>query len=81
MSEAQWTKKDVLKRYSSGALTAAEAATILKRSERQLRRMVARLGGGHPCIVHGNTGRAPSNENVAPVRVPDTTVPEYDVED
>lgn len=62
MSEAQWTKKDVLQRYCAGVLTAAEAATILKRSERQLRRMVARHRAGQPCIVHGNTGRAPSNK-------------------
>lgn len=68
MSEAQWTKKDVLKRYCSGALTASEAATILKRSERQLRRMVARQAAGQPCIVHGNTGRAPSNKAPAELR-------------
>ncbi len=68
MSEKEWTRKDVLWRHQEGRLTTSEAAQILRLSERQLRRLAARMGKGQDCIVHGNRGRAPSNKMLEALR-------------
>ncbi|MBM4408630.1 MAG: ISNCY family transposase [Chloroflexi bacterium] len=52
----------VLNHVLAGALTAAEAGRILKRSERQIRRLLDRYRVlGAAGLVHGNRGRAPAH--------------------
>jgi hypothetical protein len=71
MSEKQWVKQDVVKRYCDGLLNAQEAAGILGRSTRQLRRLARKRRDGVPFVVHGNTGRAPRNKR--PVELKDSS--------
>src|SRR2546423_11605193 len=52
----------VLNRVLMGDLTAAEAAAVLERSVRQVRRMLAAYRKeGAAALAHGNRGRTPAN--------------------
>jgi transposase len=52
----------VLNRVLTGDLTAAEAATVLERSVRQVRRMLAAYRKeGAAALAHGNRGRTPTH--------------------
>jgi transposase len=63
MSKEHWRRLDVVGKLERGALTVAEAATALGISERQMKRVRKRVAqGGDKGVVHGNTGRAPSNK-------------------
>jgi transposase len=69
MSAAQWKKLDVLERTSKRRLTNPEAAQILGLSERQVRRLRRRHEElGDECVIHGNSGRSPSNRLSEDVR-------------
>jgi len=55
-------RQRVLDRVMAGDLTAAEAASALGRSERQVRRLLAGYRRDGPAaLVHGNRGRAPAH--------------------
>lgn len=62
MSQEQWKRLDVVRRWERGDLTGREAAQVVGLSERQMRRIrraVEKLGDAG--VVHGNTGRAPKH--------------------
>lgn len=62
MSNGEWKRLDAVRRIKQAALTVVEAARVLGVSERQVRRIVrAVTKRGALGVVHGNTGRRPSN--------------------
>jgi hypothetical protein len=66
MTAHEQQRARVLVRVMAGALTTAEGATLLGRSERQLWRLRAALGDDGPAgLVHGNRGR-PSPRRTGP---------------
>lgn len=63
LSDQQQRRVQILERLSANKLTTAEAAQLLKRSERQVLRMKkAYQQKGMQAVVHGNAGRAPANK-------------------
>jgi hypothetical protein len=59
MSEGQWKRLEAVTQVRRGAMSNGEAASHLRISARQRRRLrqrVARLGKAG--VIHGNTGRA-----------------------
>lgn len=57
---------EVLAHLAAGVLTEAQAAAILHRSERQVRRLAeAYRSGGPDALRHGNAGRSPANRTAA----------------
>jgi transposase len=59
----------VLNRILTGQLSTAEAAVLLKRSQRQVQRMLAAYRKeGAAAVVHGNRGRQPSHRITDEVR-------------
>jgi len=66
MREVQ--RQRVLESLGSGRLTVVEAAELLQRSVRQVRRLVRRYReAGVASVPHGNRGRAPTNQLTAEV--------------
>lgn len=66
LSDQQQRRVDILVRLAAGKLTTADAARLLHRTERQVRRMkLAFQQKGMAAGVHGNTGRKPSNKTDA----------------
>jgi len=62
LSERQWKRLDVVQRLKRGELTEGEAARVLGVSDRQVRRIKARIEKlGRAGVVHGNSERAPAN--------------------
>jgi transposase len=60
MSQTQWKRLDVVRRVERGELTVVAAAALLRLSERQVRKLRARVRTrGARGVVHGNTGRRP----------------------
>jgi hypothetical protein len=69
MAEKHWKRLDVLRRLQAGELTTAQAAAVLRLSERQMRRLVKAFAeAGQRCVIHGNKGRAPPNRTSDEVR-------------
>lgn len=69
LSDQQQRRVQILERLVANKLTAAEAAQLLKRSERQVLRMKqAYQQKGMAAVVHGNVGRAPANKTDAATR-------------
>ncbi|MEK7105033.1 MAG: ISNCY family transposase [Patescibacteria group bacterium] len=63
LSQAQLTKHAVIDRLRRNVITEGEAAEILKKSVRQVRRMKrAVLVSGIQSLIHGNTGKPPWNK-------------------
>lgn len=63
LSEKQQRRAEILSRLASGALSTAEAAEYLGRTERQVRRLRERYRSlGLSSVVHGNQGRTPQNK-------------------
>jgi len=63
LSQQQLTRLAVITRLTRGSLTEQEAAELLSRSVRQIRRMKhAVLVDGPQGIIHGNKGRRPWNK-------------------
>lgn len=62
MSTKHLRRGEILTRLLAGKLSAAEAAQLLGLTTRQVRRLRTRyLAEGVSSLVHGNTGRAPTN--------------------
>lgn len=54
---------DILSRLDAGAMTTSQAAPLMNKSPRQVRRLLSRYRtDGMSCLVHGNTGRSPTNK-------------------
>ncbi len=55
-------RREVLLHLAAGTLSLEQAAAVLHRSERQVRRLLAAYEREGPAaLVHGNAGRAPIN--------------------
>lgn len=62
MSERQWKTWELVKRIETGLLSVGEAAHMLGRSQRQMRRIRRRVRKrGRAALVHGNRGQRPAN--------------------
>jgi transposase len=62
LSTRQQRRAEVLTRLSAGQLSTPDAAQLLGVTLRQVQRLRRRFAArGLPSVVHGNTGRAPSN--------------------
>jgi transposase len=62
MSQKQWKRLDVVRRWERGELTGREAAQVVGLSERQIRRLRRAVEErGRAGVVHGNTGRRPTH--------------------
>src|SRR5688572_10504401 len=69
LNPTQQRRFEVLTRLSSGTLTPAQAAELLRVSPRHLRRLQRAFdAGGAPVLVHGNHGRSPANRSRDEVR-------------
>jgi hypothetical protein len=69
MSERQWKRWDVIGRVNAAKLTMMEAARICGLSIRELRRIRGHVtADGKAALVHGNTGRRPTNRVEESVR-------------
>src|SRR5688572_20711962 len=69
MSAKEQRRARLLNRVLAGAWTRAQAAATLRRSERQLRRLLrAYQARGPAALVHGNRGRRPAHAFPAAVR-------------
>ena len=63
LSDKQQRRVQVMERLSAETLTTCEAASLLGVSDRQVRRLRdAYMHSGIPGLVHGNTGRLPTNK-------------------
>ena len=63
MSERQWKRLDVIRRVAAEEWSVAEGAWAAGLTERWIRALVASFKEkGDLAVVHGNTGRAPSNK-------------------
>ena len=70
MSERGWKRLDAVRRIKQAALTVVEAAKILGVSERQVRRICDAVAvRGARGVIHGLTGRAPTNRTKEKTRV------------
>jgi transposase len=62
LSTSQQRRAEVLTRLSAGQLSTLDAAQLLGVTLRQVQRLRRRFAAqGLPSVVHGNTGRAPTN--------------------
>ena len=69
MTQAEQQKVFVMNALLTGSWTMAEAATVLGRSERQVRRLLAAYRDqGVAALVHGNRGRTPAHALDEPTR-------------
>jgi len=68
MSRKQLNRFDILNKASDGFITVKEAAEALGLSERQIKRLKKKVrDGGADGVIHGNSGKQPSN------KIPDKT--------
>lgn len=69
LNDKQQRRAEVLSRTQSGALSRQQACELLDITDRQLRRLLARFKAeGLASVVHGNTGRPPTNKVTEGVR-------------
>jgi len=69
LSEKQQRRAEILGRLASGGMTLRQASGLLGVTDRQVRRLVDRFQeAGLPSVVHGNTGRSPTNRTTDEIR-------------
>src|SRR5437588_3367058 len=69
MTATDQHRAQILTQLVAGQLTPAEAAQLLARSERQVRRLAAAYASAGPAaLVHGNRGRPPAHTLPADTR-------------
>jgi len=63
LNPKQQRHADILSRLNAKVMTTCQAAELMNKSSRQVRRILSRYRTvGLACLVHGNTGRAPRNK-------------------
>src|SRR5512142_516683 len=69
LSDKQQRRAGILARLRAGGLSTEQASMLLGVTARQVRRQLARyVAEGLRSVVHGNTGRAPSNKTPESIR-------------
>jgi transposase len=69
LSEKQQRRADILSKASTGSLSVEQVAGLLRVTDRQVRRLLARYrADGLTSVLHGNAGRSPANRTANDIR-------------